>query len=79
MSQDLIVLAQEAKVDPKVDHFGLHDSTHCIVTTTAEIATVSSQQVVTLLHKPFKTIFIVITAEKMLLISQWVVYLEHFL
>ena len=27
VSQDLIVLAQEAKVDPKVDHFGLHDST----------------------------------------------------
>ena len=26
LSQDLIVLAQEAKVDPKVDHFGLHDS-----------------------------------------------------
>ena len=27
LSQDLIVLAQEAKVDPKVDHFGLRDST----------------------------------------------------
>ena len=26
VSQDLIVLAQEAKVDPKVDHFGLLDS-----------------------------------------------------